>query len=234
MATEKVRVWPIFLADGSLIAINAPPLKNHLRVSAVYDLLQERLAVLGVDPIALELITESDEGVFFENLQPWYDLTLKSLGVRIKSEDFDWRSRYSFFLAGPRVEWKGHAIADLPGISRLLGYARSETPGAEPKHTTGDPCLDAWVAVTLCFKQQWRAYLDLPLSDAVAATAMAGAIYAEQQEEMDRKYGGSESKKGGLKPQLRQPTLESDPVESIPSELVKELSSEGLILPDGI
>ncbi len=236
MDTLKVRVWPIFLRDGSLVAIDAPPLKDHLRVSAVYDLLMERLAILEVNPIALELITESDEETFFLNLQPWYDLLLRELGSKLKADDMDWRSRYGFFLAGARVDWRGHLIPDLPGVSKLLGYARSESPGTPPKNTTGEPALDAIVAVALCFKKQWKAFMELPLIDAVSATSLAGTIYAEQQAEMDKKYSTDNKGSGGVKPQLRQPTLEDgskdEPV--ISKEIAEDLRSSGLMLPDGL
>ena len=200
----------------------------------MYDLLTERLRILAVEPIALELITESDEEVFFLNLQPWYDLLLREMRTKLKSEDMDWRSRYSFFLAGARVDWKGHLIPDLPGVGKLLGYARSETPGTPPKNTTGDPPLDAIVAVALCFKKQWKAFMELPLVDAVAATSLAGTIYAEQQAEMDKKYGNNKES-SGVKPQLRQPTLDDSRDEpAIPKEIAEDLRSSGLTLPDGL
>ena len=236
MGDDAVQAWPVLLDDGSMVAVFAPPLKNHRRVEAVYGLLTEQVAVLGVDPIALEAIRESDETVFFEALSPWYDMVLKELKCGFRSKEMDWRSRYTFFLAGPRVKWQDYELPDLSGLSKLLGYVRSEAKQATspPKHTTGEPALDAWVAVALCFKKQHRIFLDLPLADAVKATSMAGAIYAEQQAEMDKKY--STDKKEGVRPQLRQPSNDKEvitlPAES--QEVVEELRSSGFSFPDGL
>jgi hypothetical protein len=231
------RIWPVFLEDGEMVGIEAPSLRNHLRVSSAYDLLQEQLVLLEVDPISLDAIQESDEGIFFDQLQPWYDLLLKAIGCKFQAAEMDWRSRYAFFLAGPRVKWREYELPDLAGISKLLGYARTETDKeiVPPKHTTGTPALDALVSVALCFKKQYKMFLDLPLADAIAATAMAGGIYAEQQAELDKKY--NTDKKDGFKPQLRQPSQSKEEPAATSEDIQKVaagLKSAGFAIPDGI